>query len=213
MRIVVANCSVDYSGRGQTHLPYAVRALLIKADGSVSIHADLNGNKPLNYMGAPCVLTIRKRGRSQVWVFENKKESIQVRIRSIISDETFHLDGTEPGLARTGTEHELQAWIAEHPYCLGDSVQFIQREYRTGAGAVDLLMRDELGFLAVEVKRVASLGSVDQVLRYVDALNAHGELGVVRGVIAALDIRPTTAAQALRRGVECITVPTPEWGK
>lgn len=211
MRIVVAHCSVDYVGRGQTHLPYAVRAILIKADGSVSIHADLNGNKPLNYMGSPNQFTVRKRGRAQTWTFENKKERIDVRIRRIISDSTFELDGAEPGLARTGTEHDLQAWIAGNPHAIGADVVFIQREFRTGAGAVDLLMRDSHGFLAVEVKRVANIASVDQVLRYVDALNAAGEHGRVRGVVAALDIRPNTASQASRRDVQCVTVAPPGW--
>ncbi|HEX3731672.1 MAG TPA: endonuclease, partial [Mycobacteriales bacterium] len=40
MRLVIARCEVDYAGRLQAHLPLATRLLLVKADGSVSIHAD-----------------------------------------------------------------------------------------------------------------------------------------------------------------------------
>jgi RecB family endonuclease NucS len=38
--MVVARCSVVYQGRLDTTLPEAVRLLLVKGDGSVSIHAD-----------------------------------------------------------------------------------------------------------------------------------------------------------------------------
>ena len=40
MRLVIARCSVDYAGRLTAHLPSAPRLILVKADGSVSIHAD-----------------------------------------------------------------------------------------------------------------------------------------------------------------------------
>src|SRR6266542_9191 len=56
MRLVIARCSVDYAGRLSTHLPSAVRLLMVKADGSVLVHADGGGYKPLNWMSAPCTL-------------------------------------------------------------------------------------------------------------------------------------------------------------
>ena len=40
MRLVIARCSVDYVGRLAAHLPEADRLILVKADGSVSVHAD-----------------------------------------------------------------------------------------------------------------------------------------------------------------------------
>jgi len=48
MRLVIARCSIDYSGRLSTHLPSSVRLLVVKADGSVLVHADGGGYKPLN---------------------------------------------------------------------------------------------------------------------------------------------------------------------
>ncbi|ONI83426.1 hypothetical protein ALI22I_33475 [Saccharothrix sp. ALI-22-I] len=47
MRLVIARCQVDYVGRLTAHLPMAQRLLLIKADGSVSIHSDDRAFKPL----------------------------------------------------------------------------------------------------------------------------------------------------------------------
>src|SRR6476620_7628382 len=57
MRLVIARCSVDYAGRLTAHLPMATRLILIKADGSVSIHADDRAYKPLNWMSPPCSMT------------------------------------------------------------------------------------------------------------------------------------------------------------
>ena len=37
MRVVIAQCSVDYVGRLTAHLPLATRLLMVKADGSVFI--------------------------------------------------------------------------------------------------------------------------------------------------------------------------------
>ena len=50
MRIVIAECSVDYEGRLRAHLPRATRLLMVKNDGSVLIHSDGGSYKPLNWM-------------------------------------------------------------------------------------------------------------------------------------------------------------------
>src|SRR5918997_616103 len=54
MRLVIAHCQVDYEGRLTAHLPMATRLLLVKADGSVSVHADGGAYKPLMWMSPPC---------------------------------------------------------------------------------------------------------------------------------------------------------------
>ncbi|TMK25347.1 MAG: DUF91 domain-containing protein, partial [Actinobacteria bacterium] len=70
MRLIVARCSVTYTGRGSTHLPEAIRLLMIKADGTFMIWSDGGGSKvkPLNWMTPPTVieedgdlLVVRKR--------------------------------------------------------------------------------------------------------------------------------------------------------
>ena len=58
MRLVIATCSVDYVGRLAAHLPEATRLLVVKADGTILIHADA-GSKALNWMSAPCRLVER----------------------------------------------------------------------------------------------------------------------------------------------------------
>lgn len=48
MRLIVARCSIEYSGRLKTTLPEALRLIMVKADGSVMVHSDAGGYKPLN---------------------------------------------------------------------------------------------------------------------------------------------------------------------
>ena len=56
MRLIVARCTVVYSGRLNAVLPEALRLLMIKADGSFMVHADSGGYKPSNWMTAPTVI-------------------------------------------------------------------------------------------------------------------------------------------------------------
>lgn len=56
MRLIIARCSVDYVGRLDAHLPLADRLIMVKADGSLSVHADDRAYKPLNWMTPPCTI-------------------------------------------------------------------------------------------------------------------------------------------------------------
>lgn len=212
MRIVIAKCSVDYTGRGDTRMETKTRAIMIKSDGAISIHHD-KGNKPLNYMGNKNVFTESSKmvdGKDiPVWNFEmGNKEVLTILMHEIYSDSKFLLPENDEGLIKDGTEYQLQDWLAEHPEELGDDYEIIGKEYQTGAGPVDLLVRhrESEQVYAVEVKRTAMLGAVGQVQRYVDALNESGDLGEVLGLIVALDVRPKTVALAEKKGISLHTI-------
>lgn len=210
MRIVAAHCSAIYTGRGDTRLGKGLRAIIIKEDGSVSIHNEV-GNKPLNYMKG-ATFTEDATEDALIWTFDCRKESLRIEIDSIVSDVQVALVGPDDeGLVRDGTESQLQEWLAEHPEILGEGYTLVQREYPTGNGPVDLLVKDAQGIpVAVEVKRIAMTNAVDQVRRYVEALKSDdptGEFAQVRGIIAALDVRPNTSHWAGRKGIQTITIP------
>jgi RecB family endonuclease NucS len=208
MRMVIASCSVTYTGRGDTQLTRATRAIFLKTDGAVSIHSDF-GNKPLNYMGKGNVHSEAfMEDGTLVWSFDTRKESIQIVLHEVYTDSEHRLEEVEPGLTRDGTEDQLQAWLAEHPEALGEGYTTVQREYPTGAGPVDLLVQDANGTpVAVEVKRVAMIDAVDQVSRYVEALLTEQGFREVRGIVAALDVRPKTRLLLQKRGFEWVTLP------
>ncbi|MDO4927693.1 MAG: endonuclease NucS [Corynebacterium sp.] len=204
MRLVIARCSVDYVGRLEAHLPAATRLILIKADGSVSIHADDRAYKPLNWMTPPCSLT---EGEDGVWIVENKKkEQLRISLEEIFQDFTYDL-GVDPGLVKDGVEAHLQELLAEHVSVLGDAYSLVRREYPTAIGPVDLLCRDAAGqTIAVEVKRRGGIDGVEQLTRYLDLLNRDSLLAPVQGVFAAQEIKPQARTLAEDRGIRCVVL-------
>jgi endonuclease len=203
VRLVIAKCQVDYVGRLTAHLPMALRLLLVKADGSVSVHADDRAYKPLNWMSPPCTL-VERPGR---WTVTNRAgEQLIIEIDEVVHDFQHDL-GVDPGLVKDGVEAHLQALLAEHTAALGPGFTLIRREYPTAIGPVDLLCRDGDGMtVAVEVKRRGEIDGVEQLTRYLDLLNRDPQLAPVRGVFAAQQIKPQAHTLATDRGIRCVTV-------
>ncbi|SMG28396.1 hypothetical protein SAMN06295981_1690 [Corynebacterium pollutisoli] len=214
MRLVIARCSVDYVGRLEAHLPMADRLLMIKADGSVSVHADDRAYKPLNWMTPPCSLTETsikdiddEDTGEQLWIVENPKgEQLRITIEQV-HHETNHDLGTDPGLVKDGVEAHLQELLAEHIGTLGEGYSLVRREYPTAIGPVDLLARDADGAtVAVEVKRRGGIDGVEQLTRYLELLNRDELLRPVSGVFAAQEIKPQARLLAEDRGIRCLTL-------
>lgn len=203
MRLVIARCSVDYVGRLSAHLPLATRLLLIKADGSVSVHADDRAYKPLNWMSPPC--TLREDG--DTWTVSNKAgERLLITIAERLHDSTHDL-GVDPGLVKDGVEAHLQELLAAHISTLGEGHRLVRREYPTPLGPVDLLARGPDGVaVAVEVKRRGEIDGVEQLSRYLEMLNRDPLLAPVRGVFAAQDIKPQARVLAHDRGISCLVL-------
>ena len=90
MRLVIARCSVDYNGRLTAHLPLATRLLVCKADGSVLVHSDAGGYKPLMWMTPPCTLRVDDSGDSCTWTVTNKAgEQLVITVEEVL-DDTAH---------------------------------------------------------------------------------------------------------------------------
>jgi RecB family endonuclease NucS len=203
MRLVIATCAVAYEGRLNAHLPMAARLLMVKADGSVSIHADDGAYKPLNWMTPPCHL----RELPDRWVVSNAKgEALTVTIGEIHADVSYEL-GRDPGLRKDGVEAHLQELLAAHPDVLAEGLRLVRREYPTDIGPVDLLCRDADGrTVAVEIKRRGEIDGVEQLVRYLDRLELDGRLRPVRGILAAQQIKPQAKVLAAARGIACVEV-------
>jgi endonuclease len=198
MRLVIARCSVDYSGRLGTHLPLATRLILVKGDGSISIHSE-SGYKPLNWMSPPCSLA---EGNG-TWTVTNKAgEQLVITLEEVVSDSSYAL-GIDPGLVKDGVEAHLQQLLADQCEVLGVGWTLVRREYPTDIGPVDLLCRDADGaHVIVEVKRHAEIDGVEQLSRYLQRLSTV--LGDVRGVLAAQSFKPQAKVLAADRGIVCV---------
>ncbi|UPK73865.1 endonuclease NucS [Nocardioidaceae bacterium SCSIO 66511] len=208
VRLVIARCQVDYAGRLTAHLPMANRLILIKSDGSVSVHSDDRAYKPLNWMSPPCTLRESQDDGVTVWTVSATKtdDTLRILIEEIFHDSEHEL-GPDPGLQKDGVEKHLQELLAEHPTTLGDGISLVRREYMTAIGPVDLLCKDDTGgSVAVEIKRRGEIDGVEQLTRYLELMNRDPLLAPVRGVFAAQEIKPQARVLAQDRGIECVTV-------
>lgn len=215
MRLVIAECAVDYSGRLSAHLPLARRVLMIKSDGSVLVHSDGGSYKPLNWMSPPCVLketepteAQREVGVQTVWTVASTKtdDQLVVSIHELLDDHSYEL-GVDPGLVKDGVEAHLQKLLAEQIGLLGDGHSLVRREYPTAIGPVDILARSAEGAaVAVEIKRRGDIDGVEQLTRYLDLLNRDPLLAPVTGVFAAQEIKPQARTLAEDRGFRCVVL-------
>ncbi len=207
MRLVIARCQVDYVGRLTAHLPPARRLLLVKSDGSVSVHADDRAYKPLNWMSPPCWMAETTEGETIKWVVTNKAgEELRITIDEVELDSSHEL-GIDPGLVKDGVESHLQELLAEHVETLGSGYTLVRREYMTAIGPVDLLCRNaDGGTVAVEIKRRGEIDGVEQLTRYLELLNRDPVLSPVSGVFAAQVIKPQAKTLAVDRGIRCVTL-------
>jgi endonuclease len=191
-------------GRLTAHLPMAPRLLLIKADGSVAVHADDRAYKPLNWMSPPCTL----RAIDSTWTVTNSKtgDELVIEIDEILHDSSHDL-GVDPGLVKDGVEAHLQELLAEQIETLGSGYRLVRREYPTAIGPVDILARDPAGVaVAVEIKRRGEIDGVEQLTRYLELLNRDPLLAPVRGVFAAQEIKPQARTLAEDRGIACLVL-------
>ena len=142
MRIIVADCSAEYTGRLQATLPMARRVLLIKADNSLLIFSELGSYKPLNWMASPCTITditpdyadddpATEVPQKVIRAAAAKSTDIlEVTLQHIYSDETYDL-GEDPGLIKDGVEDHLQRYLAEQIERIGEGATLVRREDQT----------------------------------------------------------------------------------
>jgi endonuclease len=209
VRLIVARCEVRYSGRLDAILPEALRLLIVKADGSVLVHADAGGYKPLNWMTPPTVIeesperiVVRKRAGAS-------EDRLEIAIAEVLSDVTHDMGSPDEGqgLAKDGVEAHLQELLAEQPEWCGEGFRLVRREWPTDIGPVDLMCRDqEERWVAVEIKRVAGLEAVEQLTRYLDRIRLDPAFDSCRGVLAAQTIKPQARVLAQARGIDCVEV-------
>ena len=210
MRLIVARCEVRYSGRLSALLPEALRLIIVKADGSVLVHADAGGYKPLNWMTPPTVIeespglmVVRKRAGST-------EDRLEIDIAEVLSDVEHDMGSpdADTALAKDGVEAHLQELLAEQPSWCGEGLRLVRREWPTDIGPVDLMCRDaDEAWVAVEIKRVAGMDAVEQLTRY---LRAHPPRSRLRDAAAGCSPRRSSSRQARvlaqARGIVCVEV-------
>jgi len=209
MRLIVARCEVRYSGRLDALLPESLRLIVVKADGSVLVHADAGGYKPLNWMTPPTVIeegpermVVRKRAGAS-------EDRLEIEIYEVLCDVTYDMGSPDDhaALAKDGVEAHLQELLAERPECCGEGFRLVRREWPTDIGPVDLMCRDaEEQWVAVEIKRVGGIEAVEQLARYLERIRRDPALRSCRGVLAAQTVKPQARVLAQARRIAWVEV-------
>ena len=207
MRLIVARCEVEYTGRLSARRPEELRLLMLKADGSVLVHADAGGYKPLNWMTPPTCIE-ESEGRIVVRKLKGD-DALDVRVAEVLSDVTYDMGSPDEaaGLVKDGVERDLQELLADAPGWCGERFRLVRREWPTDIGPVDLMCRDEHdGWIAIEIKRVATIDAVEQLHHYLERIQLDPAMGDCRGILAAQVFKPQARVLANARGIDCVEV-------
>jgi endonuclease len=212
VRLIFARCEVTYIGRTTTVLPEAVRLLMCKGDGTFMVWADGGSPnvKPLNWMTPPTVLTEERDSDGALTHLTVRKrrdeERLEIAIDEVLADVEHELD-VLVALEKEGLERELQELLADAPHWCGEGFRLVRREWPTDIGPVDLMCRDPADeWIAVEIKRVATMESVEQLTRYLERIRLDPAMVACRGVLVAKWIKPQARVLAASRGIDCVEV-------
>lgn len=213
MRVIVADCSAEYSGRLNASLPLAKRVLLIKADSSLLIFSELGSYKPLNWMTAPC--TIREidpaaksaqHSRESVAGGAVDGDSATHSPESVAAGEPEKVLRVSADKGSDILEVTLQHIYSDQTYDLGEDPGLIKD------GVEDHLQR----YLAEQIERIGkgaklvrreyptAIDGVEQLTRYCELLNRDPLLAPVHGIFAAQTITPQAQVLAKDRGFTCL---------
>ena len=149
---MIARCSIDYSGRLETHLAEATRLLMFKADGTFMVWSDHGSQsvKPLNWMTPPTAIEEVGDPLQRIIVRKHagaSEDRLEIELHEVLSDVT-HVMGSpaeDVALAKDGIEAHLQELLAAQMDVLGEGWRLVRREFPTPIGPVDLMCRDEIG--------------------------------------------------------------------
>ena len=204
MRVLVARCSIGYSGRLTTRLASGERVLIFKDDGSVCIHGP-KGFKPINYMSGPTAVT-EEDGLITVRRPETG-ETLLIEVEEVLADDAHALEDSAV-LEREGRELELHALLERSPNLIEEGLEILERERATDVGPVDFLAKDAEGrIVLVEVKRVKAVAAaVEQVVRYREHIARDAAYAGARALVVAPDFAPQARNLAERRDVECVVL-------
>ena len=107
------------------------------------------------------------------------EDRLEIRIAEVLSDVTHDM-GEAADLEKDGVEAHLQEALADAPQFCGEGFRLVRREWPTDIGPVDLMCRDEDDdWIAVEIKRVATIDAVEQLTRYLEFIRRDPAMGDV----------------------------------
>jgi len=187
--ILVGNCWADYRGRASSKLEPGERILIIKEDGSVSVHKS-KGYEPVNWQppgclfqsymdnGALAIKAIKQKPREALTVCFDKVYLLSVL--SLIDEGQFIL---------YASEEEMQKAILLQPSIIEEGLKPITYEKKVEPGFIDVYGIDKDGrMVVIEIKRkTAGKEAVLQLAKYVESIKTSVNREI-RGILVAPQI-------------------------
>lgn len=189
MIIILAECHVEYEGRARSKLESGDRLILIKKDGTFTIHQELNLD-PVNWQAPGCKNYVELTDKGELILNSKKtkpKEEIRVYLDEVYTATYYNCIDTKDLEIRGYEKHMVDlAW--EKPDLLEKGFTPTRREYQTDNGFIDLMGKDKNNTLMIlEFKsRKAGTNAVKQLKGYVDCFDESQE--ELRAAIVAPDI-------------------------
>lgn len=173
--ILLARCSVEYSGRSASKLGSGDRIVIVKPDRSVLVHRRA-GRDAVNWQPPGSVIKIQTSDHSTTLrAFRpRQRETLLIRL-----EEVYLVASMKPTddarLEMLLTEKELYQVIASHPELIEEGLRIASAQRVVGEGVADFSARDSRGnYVVIEVKKdPVSPDAVKQLYGYVAALRQN----------------------------------------
>jgi hypothetical protein len=202
--LIIANCTVEYSGRAEAFLDKGERIIIIKPDKTLIIHQP-TGNAPVNYMKAGTQHSIIKADKRFTIRSSNLalKESIKIKILKLISFHSTTIKDCEK-IQIFGTEKDMSDHIYRNPEIISKDFKPVSREEQTKYGFIDVFGHDKKNNLVViECKRYkAGPNAPQQLRRYIEKLAKSKGISSnkIKGIVAAPAITKNAKAMLKELG-------------
>ena len=203
--LIVAKCTVNYSGRAEAFLDSGDRIIIIKPDKTLIIHQP-TGNAPVNYMKPGSTHSIIKAKNNFIIHSSNMilKESIEIQITKLISFHSTSIKDSEK-IQIFGTEKDMSDYIYKHPKLISPDFKPVSREEQTKFGFIDIFGYDKKNnLIVIECKRYkAGPNAPQQLRRYVEKIAKSKGINSnkVKGIVAAPAITKSAKAMLKELGL------------
>jgi endonuclease len=194
--IMVATCSVNYSGRAGSQLGEGDRLIIIKKDGCALVHRGQDYH-PVNWQPSGCVIKASANDDSLVVkaVRPSPLETLTITAKQVQFLGTFHLQD-EAQFQMHASEEDMQRAIVLEPELVVPGLKVVDFEKKVPPGFVDVYGIDAEGnTVVIEIKKdPAGFPAVKQISEYLKYLQpAPGKR-----------LRPFIVAPSLAKGVHAL---------
>src|SRR5215831_7157818 len=154
MVVIIAECSVSYSGRTGSDLGLGMRLVILKEDGCALVHR-WKDYQPVNWQPAGCVFQTRIENDQLIVraVRPSPLETLTLTVSRVDFLGTFELEDHAEFLLHS-SEEEMQRAILVDPSIIEEGLQIVDFEKKVAQGFVDIYGVDVNGnTVVIEIKK------------------------------------------------------------